>query len=75
MIYRADNWIYRDSIAAYWRMTRREGVGARKENWRERRRTSRAGRQDGGQRAVETGMSSPPVPPDEAGVERTAQRQ
>lgn len=21
MIYRADNWIYRDSIAAYWRMT------------------------------------------------------
>ena len=23
MIYRADNWIYRDSIAAYWRMTGR----------------------------------------------------
>ncbi|SXE94189.1 Uncharacterised protein [Klebsiella variicola] len=35
----------------------------------------RTGRQDGGQRAVETRMSSPPVPPDEAGVERTAQRQ
>ena len=51
------------------------GSWAHQENWRERRRASRTGRQDGGQRAVETGMSSPPVPPDEAGVERTAQRQ
>ena len=51
------------------------GGWAHQENWRERRRASRTGRQDGGQRAVETGMSSPPVPPDEAGVERTAQRQ
>lgn len=51
------------------------GGWAHQENWRERRRASRTGRQDGGQRAVETRMSSPPVPPDEAGVERTAQRQ